>query len=1089
MMVCVAASLVVRSYAAGSDNTRQPVKVRTPEPSLRTRTIVVGLPTPQGARGMLTGSPDDPKGFLRDILTFVAEYEGLTVRFVALSAPDGADVQQLEDGRIDVLAGVTVNENNLRRFRLTAPVVVTPGVAITRKGTKAPTTVAELRRLSLVVPAGGAGRTFAFEQGLPAQPRPTFPECFDEVLAGRADAMLTTQLAANYQIEKIGEPLRDLQVSILEPIGFRRAYAYAVRADDPALLSAIESGLLALHQDGRFRRAYEEEVARYQPLEGPRSVELATVLHVASVAGGVLLVGGGLWQWRTRRRQASMSRVLNESEERYRRIFDQSQDAILIVDPASQIVLEANPAAERTYGYGPGEMHGLDAHKLLVEPADVPDHIRKVVSERSTKFDRSKHRRRDGRLVLIDVHAAMATIGGREVIVAINRDVTATSSYEELIRSVIETSPHVAIQAFDRSGCVHFWNEASTRLYGWSAKEAIGRKIGDLIGTPDDQAAIEELLSRLEVDRRPSGVMEYQVHSKTGEPRWVLSEIVPAPNVQGELQFVCVDIDVSAMKLAKEKLLDAQAKLASALEAAGMGTWSIDLRAGTIDADPSLLRLLGLDPALSGPRPISRIGESVHPEDRARVNDALGATMRGEAPYSIENRIVLSSDVTRWLSSRAKYIRDASGEVVAVSGASIDITDSKLAAADAERLRDELERARRLESLGLLAGGLAHDFNNLLVGIRGNTELALNTLEPGSTAARALDLVVQATDRTADLTSQLLSAAGRNRLAPERIDLNAIVVESVALLRPRLGRGLTIEFNLAEPTVRTRADGAQTRQALSNLLTNAADALGTTGGRIVVRTGTVSLSSQDFEADAFKVRSTPGEYAFIEVADNGCGMDDRVLAKVFDPFYSTKATGRGLGLSLVMMTIRRHEGAIRIRSTPGEGTTCTLLLPLVESVANPPASVEPVAARRKASALIIDDEAMVRQVIAGMLRLEGWSTVEVASGEEGVRASAGERFDIVFLDLTMPGMSGVDTASEIRKCRPDMPIVFVSGYSREMAETSTVGGGGLFADEAFVQKPFDSATLQAAATEACERCRRAGVNGAISVHAPSQHGA
>jgi PAS domain S-box-containing protein len=1065
----VAAVFVVGALCVGAGpaagGSEQPAEVgRDLEQSLRGRTIRVGLPAPIGARGMLRGTPEEPQGFLRDVMELVAQVEGLKVEFVALKKDSGENLNdELAQGRIDVLAGSTVGEANLRAFRLSGPVIVTPGVAVTRVGTSPPKTVEDLRKLRIVVPAGGAGRTFAAEQELTVTPKHLYREGFASVEAGEADAMLTTLIAARYEIETAG--YKGLQVSVLEPAGFRRAYAYAVRVDDAALMVAIESGLMTLQHDGRFREVYEREVSRYQPMDGPRSVTLSTALHVSAAAGAVLLAAAIWWQWRTRGRLASLARVLAESEERYRGIFDHSHDAVMMIDPATYKVIEANPAAERMYGYGPGEMAGVGLGELVADPEGVKQRTQKVLDEKSLKVTRSRHRRRDGRTLIADVHAATGTIGGRTVIVAMSRDVTAATSYEELVRSVIDSSPHVAIQGFDKQGRVHFWNAASARLYGWTAEEAVGRQLGELIADPKAQAELVELLAKLEAERKPSGLMELKVHSKAGEPRWVLSEVVPAPDVRGELQFVCVEIDVSAMKLAERRLQDAQARLASALEAAGTGTWSIDVQSQTIDPDPSLARLVGLDPSRKGPIPLAEIAARADLEDRPRVLEAIGAAMRGERPYRAEYRVVLPGGELRWLSSRGTLIRDAQGAVVSISGACVDVTEAKQAAVDAERLRDELERARRLESLGLLAGGLAHDFNNLLVGIRGNTELAIRSVGSDSPARRALELVVQATDRTAELTGQLLAAAGRSRLAPEPLDINAVASESVALLRTRLGQGVEVAFELAQPSVRTRADGGQTRQAVSNLLTNASDALaGRAGGRITVRTGVQRLSRADFDDPAFKVRSAPGDYVYVEVADNGCGMDERAMARIFDPFYSTKAAGRGLGLSLVMMTVRRHEGAIRIDSRPGGGTVCRLLLPLVEAAPEAHENGRGAAVLRAGNALVIDDEPMVRRVIAAMLQHEGWRATEAASGEEGVRAAGSERFDVVFLDLTMPGMSGVETAAALRASRPDLPIVFVSGYSREMADAS-----GALADEVFVQKPFDARRLMAAAGAAVAR--------------------
>lgn len=1068
---CLIAALLVAgvvSFCAAAAFAQPAEGAGQPVAPLRERTIRVGLPMPIGARGMLRGTREDPQGFLRELFELIAQSEGLKIEFVAVEKDAGKNLSdELASGRIDVLAGMTVSEASLRRFRLSAPVVVTPGVAYARAGIEPPATVEELRKLKIVVPSGGAGRAFAVEQNLSATPKTFYSEGFEAVISGEFDVLLTTQLAGNFEIERAG--YKGLRMRALEPVGFRRAYGYAVRAEDAALMVAIDSGLVTLHQDGRYRALYEREVARYQPPEGPSSIELSAVLRWGTAIGAGLLALAIAWQWSVRRRVAELTRVLAESEQRYRGIFDQSHDAVLMIDPVSSRVIEANFAAERMYGYGPGELTGVNVAEITTHAALITERTQRVLKDGALRVARSHHRRRDGRTVIADVHSATGTIGGETVILTMVRDVTASSSYEELIRAVIEASPHVAIQGFDRDGRVHFWNEASTRLYGWTAQEAIGQILGELFADAATHARIVELLKKLETERRPSGLLEFQLRSKSGEPRWVLSEIVPAPNLQGELQFVCVDIDVSELKLGERRLQDAQARLSSALEGAGAGTWSIDVKSQTIDPDPSLVRLVGLDPLRSGPRPIDEIGDRVNPEDLPRVLAALGVAMRGEGPYRAEYRVMLAGGGSRWLSSRGKLIRDARGDVVTISGACVDVTEAKLASADADRLRDELERARRLESLGLLAGGLAHDFNNLLVGIRGNTELALGSVSDDSPARRALELVVQATDRTAELTNQLLAAAGRSRLAPEAINLNTVAVESVELLRSRIGSRVIVDFELAEPAVVTRADGGQTRQALNNLLTNAADALGEKGGRIVVRTGTQRLSAKDFESDAYKVRSAPGEFAYIEVCDNGCGMDERVLARVFDPFYSTKATGRGLGLSLVMMTVRRHEGAIRIDSRLGQGTSCRLLLPLVAAQVGGEQQASPATPQRVGRALIIDDEPMVRHVIGAMLRDAGWATTEAASGEAGVECVKAEPFDVVFLDLTMPGQSGAETAVALRQARPGLPVVFVSGYSREMAET-----GGVLAGEFFVQKPFDAGTLLAAAAGAVERAVQTG---------------
>ncbi|MFT3684272.1 MAG: PAS domain S-box protein [Phycisphaerales bacterium] len=1040
-----------------------------PDPALRGGTIRVGLPGPLGARGMLRGTAADPQGFLRDVFVLIAESEGLQVKFVPLDAVGGLDHRkELLEGRIDVLAGATIGETNFRDFRLSAPVVVTPGIAVTRKGTHPPKTADDLRALRVVVPAGGAGRGFAAEQNINVVPKSLYVEGYEDVRQNKADAMLTTMLAANWEIDRSN--FKDLQVSVLEPAGFRRAYSYAVREDDLALMTAIESALLALQHDGRFQQVYQREVSRFQPVGWPASVPVSSVLHAAATAAAILFCAGALWQWRTRKRLVAMGGVLAESEARYRGIFEQSHDAIAVIDADTHRVIKVNRAAEQLYGFAEGGMVGVHVDDVVTEPETARSRLEQTMREGTGQFRRVRHRHRAGGVVITDIHSTLGTIDGKQVILAFIRDVTATVSQEDLIRSVIESSPHVAIQAFDRTGRIHFWNVASEELYGWAAEEAIGKSFRDLIHDDEAQQGLVELLGVLERERRSSGLRQYQVRNRSGEPRWVLSEIVPTLDVRGEPSFVCVDIDITAMKLAERRLQDAQARLAAALDAAGMGTWAIDVLNELIIVDQSMAKLLELPIPPGVPVPTAQAGVNVDPQDRPALSAAYVAAIERGQEFRAEYRIILPDGSRRWIAARGKLIRDDEGAVVRIGGASVDITDAKLAAADAERLRDELERAKRLEGLGLLAGGLAHDFNNLLVGIRGNTELAMQSLGADDPGRRAMELVVQATDRTAELTAQLLAAAGRSRLRPEPLDLNAVASESVELLRPRLGSNVSVRFEFASPPPLTTADGAQTRQALSNLLTNAADALAgrTRPGVVTVRTGVVSLTAQQMESSSFKERAAPGDFVFVQVADDGCGMDERMLERIFDPFYTTKSTGRGLGLSLVMMTVRRHSGAISIESKVGEGTVCTLFLPLIEPA--PAAVAAPCAvAPRRGTALIIDDEPLVRTVIASMLKANGWTVTERDSGETGEAALRSQEADIVFLDLTMPGRSGVETAAAIRTFRPAQPIVFVSGYNLEMADSS-----GALAGEVFVQKPFDSATLLSAAGEAMLRAASAG---------------
>jgi signal transduction histidine kinase len=243
-------------------------------------------------------------------------------------------------------------------------------------------------------------------------------------------------------------------------------------------------------------------------------------------------------------------------------------------------------------------------------------------------------------------------------------------------------------------------------------------------------------------------------------------------------------------------------------------------------------------------------------------------------------------------------------------------------------LEGQMLQAQKMESLGLLAGGIAHDFNNLLVGIMGNASLARSQAQDRDALEQTLDQIVLTTRRASDLTQQLLAYAGRAKLSVQAVDLSAVAAEMVKLLGSRLSRGAKMVFSFSPLSVVTLADPVQIRQIVMNLLTNASDALKNGEGVITIRTG-VARFDRVYLSETYVPSDIPeGEYAFIEVADDGCGIDPDLLPKIFDPFYTTKFVGRGLGLSVALAIVQRHCGAIKVFSERDRGTVFRLLLPL-----------------------------------------------------------------------------------------------------------------------------------------------------------------
>jgi len=375
----------------------------------------------------------------------------------------------------------------------------------------------------------------------------------------------------------------------------------------------------------------------------------------------------------------------------------------------------------------------------------------------------------------------------------------------------------------------------------------------------------------------------------------------------------------------------------------------------------------------------------------------------------------------------------------------------------AEQRRQELElqmlHAQKLESLGLLAGGVAHDFNNLLTAILGNAELARLSLS-GGPATESLENIIAASTRAADLSSQLLAYSGGAPLVSGPVSLNALVEEMLRLTTVSVSKLARVRSELATELPPIEADGSQVQQVVMNLLTNASEALEGTAGDIVVRTGTATVSDGELGDYHLGEDRQPGEYVFLDVEDTGCGMGKATLQKLFDPFFTTKFTGRGLGLAALLGIVRGHCGAIRVSSAPGRGTEVRVLLPIstkaLSTETGPDGGTAPP--RCAGTVLVVDDEEIVRNLLKRLLERLGFEVLLANDGEQAVEIFELRRAEIelVFLDLTMPVMSGEEAFECIRALDQDVRVVLCSGYS----EARVSARFEHHRPTAFLEKPF-----------------------------------
>jgi two-component system, cell cycle sensor histidine kinase and response regulator CckA len=536
-----------------------------------------------------------------------------------------------------------------------------------------------------------------------------------------------------------------------------------------------------------------------------------------------------------------------------------------------------------------------------------------------------------------------------------------------------------------------------------------------------------------------------------------------------------IQTDVTPRRQLEDELLQTALRSQMILQQLPAIHWTVDRDLRILVSTGAGLANLGLTPGqLEGVTLYEFLGttDPTHPEIVVHQRALAGERVRHSTEYA-----------GRHYDSILEPLRDGDGRVIGAAGLSHDVTELRHAESERQRLQGLVCHAQKMESLGVLAGGVAHDFNNLLTGILGTADLLLTDLPPDSPHRPLAGMLKSAGERAADLTRQMLTYAGRRRALPQLLDLNRCVAENLPLLSAGLSKNIQVRSLLADRLPPVQADPGQVQQVVMNLLLNAAEALEPANKRrslldgpagiITLTTGVCEIA----RADGLKTPAgrplNPGRHVFLEVADTGCGMTAEVLARIFDPFFTTKPEGRGLGLSAVLGIVESHRGAIQMQSAPGTGSTFRVLLPAGGIPPPVPTLLKnaPPVRLPHAVVLLIDDEAVLRDVAGRALTAGGLRVLQASGGQEGLELFQAYRDEIalVLLDRVMPGLDSTETLAAIRQVRPDVKVLLMSGYDRSEAlrrfrEPDLAG---------FLQKPYTLHTLLDAVGRALSGERRA----------------
>lgn len=428
--------------------------------------------------------------------------------------------------------------------------------------------------------------------------------------------------------------------------------------------------------------------------------------------------------------------------------------------------------------------------------------------------------------------------------------------------------------------------------------------------------------------------------------------------------------------------------------------------------------LLGKTPVELNAQPFTELVLSGH---RERAKKRL---LDGSERFTLNVPLLGRDEESVWL--EGTFVRIAAGNDAGLLQAILRNTT------ESRRLNERMQHTQKRETLGQMAGGIAHDMNNILTGVLGSAALAERAIQKGESATKALANIRLSALRAGELSASMLAYAGEGNAERLPIDLAQLSAEMKPLLASGVARGLELQVITSDMPIPVMADEVQIRQVVMNLITNAADATRATGGPIEVEAGIQNISESPLkDARVFGVLPDGVRVAFVRVSDRGEGMSEEVLSRIFDPFFSTKAKGRGLGLAAALGILDRHGGCVRVTSSPEAGTQMEIVLPLhgqgIEQTE--PEASQPLTG--KGVVLVVDDEEHILGVVGSILGSLGFEVLQAASGEEALELVHDE-VRAVILDQTMPGMNGDETLAEIRSRFPRMPVVRTSGYSADM---------------------------------------------------------
>ncbi len=736
----------------------------------------------------------------------------------------------------------------------------------------------------------------------------------------------------------------------------------------------------------------------------------------------------------------------------FKDIFSEIPDAVILYD--SSLLLASNKRACELLGYGESDLEGINLSKIMESDAKrLLESFLLRKDDFKCQSGETSFRRKNGEYLHVEFSTRRFAGSEKEVIGLLSfRDLGASRTIQAKLLDNMHGMVYRCLN--DENWTMEYVSAGAKALTGYRPDEIQNNRavaFASLIHPEDRQRVWSEVQAGLN-DFRTFDI-QYRIADSAGKIKWVSEQGTGIYSENGDLiALEGLITDVSEMVIAGQEAMRAQAFLKMAIEQSPSGILIADAADGRIIcANSAAMAIMGAGfEELMGsgiPYHCSRNwktfypdGETPFPADKLPL---YRATLDGAVSSNVELMIKKNNGENRILSANAGPVRDESGKIIAGIVVFTDITEQR-------KLEKKFRQSEKMEAIGQLAGGIAHDFNNQLMGIMGYAESLLDTLSDGA-AKEDLNAIIQIAGRAADLTKKLLAFSRKGKYMSVTFDMHTLVDETAALLSRSIDKRIVLTRNLLAEDPKICGDPTQIQNAVLNLAINSRDAM-PGGGEIVFETKNVIF---DENAGSPPVQSLrPGKYLKLSVADNGTGMTENVKRQIFDPFFTTKPNGTGMGLPSVYGTVTSHGGVIEMESVPGSGTIFSIFLPL----ASAPTCMESRTASasvplKSASLLLVDDDPTVRIILARMFVTLGHKVAACANGPEAIELfrKKSDDFDLVILDMNMPMMDGRETFLELKRIKPSVKALIISGFTDDANVKHLLADGAV----GVIQKPFN----------------------------------